>query len=62
MFVANAKKAVGGHCLSHNVDTIVQVGKGKGNERVAKIIDSPTMPEADAIYQITAGGIADPES
>ena len=33
--------------------------KGKGEQRVAKIIDSPSMPEAEASYQITTGGIAD---
>ena len=31
--------------------------KGKGEQRVAKIIDSPSMPEAEASYQITGGGI-----
>ena len=39
------------------MDTIVSLRKGKGEQRVAKIIDSPSMPEAEASYQITTGGI-----
>ena len=57
MFIQDAKKAVGAHILSHNADTIVNLRKGKGEQRVAKIIDSPTQPEAEASYQITTGGI-----
>lgn len=60
MFVANAKKAVGGHCLSHNVDTIISLSKGKGEQRVAKVVDSPSMPEADAVFQLSNGGVCDP--
>ncbi|KAG9205457.1 Meiotic recombination protein dmc1 [Epicoccum nigrum] len=34
---------------------------GRGEERVAKIQDSPDMPEKEATYIITNGGINDPE-
>lgn len=33
--------------------------KGKGEERIAKIFDSPLMPEEDAVFAITNGGIMD---
>ena len=38
----------------------VMLKKGKGEERIAKIFDSPLMPEEDATFAITNGGIADP--
>lgn len=45
--------------LAHASTTRVMLKKGKGEERIAKIFDSPLMPEEDAIFQITEGGIRD---
>lgn len=58
-FVPDAKKAVGGHVLAHAVDTRIQLRKGKGDQRVAKIIDSPWRAEQEAVYTIGPGGIID---
>lgn len=44
---------------AHASATRVYLRKGRGEERVAKIYDSPDMPENEASYAITAGGIAD---
>lgn len=55
--VADAKKAVGGHIIAHMSDTRVMLRKGKGEQRIAKIVDSPSMPEADATFQITNEGV-----
>jgi hypothetical protein len=33
--------------------------KGKAEQRIAKIYDSPLMPEDEATFQITPGGIDD---
>jgi meiotic recombination protein DMC1 len=33
--------------------------KGRGEERVAKLFDSPDMPESEASYAINNGGIVD---
>ena len=54
-------KPVGGHVLAHASTTRVMLKKGKGEQRIAKIFDSPLMPEEDATFQITNGGIADIE-
>ena len=56
-FVQDAKKAVGGNILAHASDTRVYLRKGKGEQRVAKIVDSPMMPEAEAIFQLSRGGV-----
>ncbi len=60
MFVADAKKPVGGNILAHYVHTRVYLRKGKANQRVAKIYAGP-MPEEEATFAITEGGIADAE-
>ena len=41
MFMASQAKAVGGNIMMHACDHIVQLRKGKGDQRIAKIVDSP---------------------
>ena len=59
MFVADAKKPIGGHIMAHASTTRLYLRKGRGEQRVMKIYDSPSLPEGEAVYQITTGGIAD---
>jgi DNA repair protein RAD51 len=33
--------------------------KGRGEERIAKVVCSPSLPEADAKFMITNDGIVD---
>uniref|UniRef100_A0A8D0L7I1 Meiotic recombination protein n=1 Tax=Sphenodon punctatus TaxID=8508 RepID=A0A8D0L7I1_SPHPU len=58
-FQADPKKPVGGHILAHASTTRISLRKGKGELRIAKIYDSPEMPENEATFAITAGGIGD---
>merc|ERR1711990_707855 len=60
-FVSDPKKPVGGHILAHASQTRVMLKKGRQEMRVAKIYDSPDMPEAEAAFAITNGGIRDAE-
>ena len=48
-----------GHILAHASTTRLSLRKGRGELRVAKIFDSPDLPENEATYAITEGGIAD---
>lgn len=34
--------------------------KGRGNQRICRVVDSPSLPEADAVFAIKPEGIADP--
>ncbi|CEP12943.1 hypothetical protein [Parasitella parasitica] len=45
--------------LMRNSSTRVYLRKGRGEERVAKLFDSPDMPESEASYAINSGGIID---
>lgn len=54
-----APKPIGGHILAHASTTRLYLRKGKGNERVAKIYDSPSLPEAEASYELSEKGIID---
>lgn len=59
MFVQDPKKPAGGHVVAHASCVRLSLRKGKGEQRVCKIYDSPSMPENEATFQITSGGIAD---
>ena len=58
-FVADPKKPIGGHVLAHTVQTRLSLRKGSGEDRIAKLVDSTTMPMADATFTITEEGITD---
>lgn len=58
-FQADPKKPIGGHILAHASTTRVQLRKCRGDTRIAKIYDSPELPEEEATFAITLGGVTD---
>ena len=48
-FVADPKKPVGGHVLAHTSTTRLALRKGRNETRIAKIYDSPDLPEVRKI-------------
>ena len=50
---------MGGHVLAHASTTRLMLRKGRGEQRIAKIFDSPCLPEAEAVFQISTQGIID---
>ncbi|CAH1274366.1 meiotic recombination protein DMC1/LIM15 homolog [Branchiostoma floridae] len=58
-FQADPKKPIGGNILAHASTTRISLRKGRGENRIAKIYDSPDMPESEATFAISNGGICD---
>jgi len=58
-FQADPKKPIGGNILAHASTTRISLRKGRGELRVAKIYDSPDLPESEATFAITSGGVDD---
>ena len=58
-FFGDPTEAIGGHVVAHNSTFRIYLRKGKKGTRVAKLVDSPNLPEAEAIFMITEAGIAD---
>ncbi|XP_014894244.1 meiotic recombination protein DMC1/LIM15 homolog [Poecilia latipinna] len=58
-FQADPKKPIGGHILAHASTTRISLRKGRGEMRIAKIFDSPDMPENEATFAISGGGVTD---
>jgi DNA repair protein RadA len=59
MFFGDPTAAIGGHIVGHNSKTRVYLRKGKKGTRVAKLIDSPHLADAEVVFQITEGGLID---
>ena len=59
-YAVDPKKPIGGHIIAHMSTTRLFLRKGKGEQRVCKIWDSPSIGEAEAIFQLSEGGICDP--
>ena len=51
--------AIGGHIVGHASTYRMYLRRGKQGSRVAKLIDSPNLPDNEAIYYVSAAGIVD---
>ncbi|PSH01309.1 MAG: DNA repair and recombination protein RadA [Nanohaloarchaea archaeon QH_8_44_6] len=52
-------KAIGGHIVAHNSAVRLYLRKGKKDKRVARLVDSPYMPEAEAVFKVADEGIVE---
>ena len=58
-YATDPKKPVGGNVMAHASTTRLYMKKGKGEQRICRIYDSPCLPEAEAIFQLSDGGVID---
>lgn len=58
-FFGDPTEAIGGHIVAHNSTFRIYLRRGKKGTRVAKLIDAPNLPDAEAIFNIEEGGIKD---
>ena len=59
VFFGDPTEAVGGHVLHHAATFRIYLRKGKGNKRIARLVDSPNLPDGEAVFQVTEEGIRD---
>ena len=59
MFAGPSVKPIGGNIMPHATPTRLWFKKGRGENRVVKIISSPCLPERDAQFSITENGVGD---
>ncbi|MFX0123909.1 MAG: DNA repair and recombination protein RadA [Candidatus Hodarchaeota archaeon] len=59
MFFGDPTMPVGGHILAHVSHTRIYLRKSKGERRIARIVDSPLLPESETVFAITEEGIVD---
>ncbi len=50
---------IGGHIVGHASTYRMYLRKSKANTRIARLIDSPNMPEGEAVFTVSEGGLGD---
>lgn len=58
-FFGDPTEATGGHIVGHASTYRVYLRRGKKGTRVAKMVDSPCLPEGEAVFMIDEVGIKD---
>jgi len=58
-FFGDPTRAIGGHVLGHSSTFRIYLRKSKGNRRIARLIDSPNLPEGEAVISILEEGVRD---
>ena len=59
LFFGDPTRPIGGHVLGHSATTRVYLRKSKGGRRIARVVDSPSLPEGESVFMITESGIRD---
>lgn len=58
-FFGDPTEPVGGHIVAHNSTTRIYLRKSRGNQRIARLVDSPYLPEAEVVFAIEEDGVKD---
>jgi DNA repair protein RadA len=58
-FFGDPTRPIGGHIVGHAATFRIYLRKSKGGKRIARLIDSPNLPEAEAVFMVREGGIGD---
>jgi len=59
MMFGDPTTAIGGNIVGHASTYRIYLRRGKAGTRVAKLIDSPNLPDNEAMFYLTEGGIRD---
>ena len=52
-------KPIGGHILAHASTFRLYLRKAKAGRRIARLVDSPNLPDGECVYQVTQEGLRD---
>lgn len=58
-FFGDPNRPIGGHIVGHTATFRLYLRKGKAGKRVARLVDSPNLPEGEAVFSVTENGIED---
>ncbi len=58
-FFGDPTRPIGGHIVGHSATFRIYLRKSKGGKRIARLIDSPNLPEAEAVFSVSEEGVRD---
>ena len=59
VFFGDPTAPIGGNIVGHTATFRVYLRKSKGGKRIARLIDSPYLPEGETVVQISEDGVTD---
>jgi len=59
VFFGDPTAAIGGNIVGHASTFRIYLRKSRGDKRVARMIDSPCLPEGECVFRVTPEGIRD---
>ncbi len=59
MLFGDPTKPIGGHVLAHASTYRLYLRKGKDEKRIARLVDSPNLPEGECVFKVTPKGLGD---
>jgi len=58
-FFGDPTRPIGGHVVGHTATFRIYIRKSKQGKRICRLVDSPNLPENEAVVSITEAGIRD---
>jgi DNA repair protein RadA len=58
-FFGDPTRPIGGHIVGHMATYRLYLRKSKVPKRIARLIDSPSLPEGEAVFSVTEDGVGD---
>ncbi len=58
-FFGDPTRPIGGHIVGHTATFRMYLRKSKGGKRIVRLVDSPHLPEGEAVVSVTEDGIRD---
>jgi len=60
-FAKDSTKPIGGNIIAHASTTRLRLRKGRGENRICSVFDSPSLPESECQFSLGANGVDDPK-
>ena len=61
MMFGDPTAPIGGHVMGHFAGIRLYLRKSKGENRIARMIDAPNLPEGECVFIVNTDGLGDPE-
>ena len=58
-FFGDPTRPIGGHIVGHTATFRLYLRKSKGEKRIVRLVDSPNLPEGEAVISVTTDGLTD---
>ena len=58
-FFGDPTRPVSGHVMGHTATFRLYLRKSKDDKRIARLVDSPNLPDGEALFSVTTDGLKD---